>query len=58
MFDQNGRSTKNAKLSMELGELCEKSGDVESAITWYNKAADYYRQENSAVTASHCKIKV
>eukprot|EP01012_Entosiphon_sulcatum_P036212 TRINITY_DN46105_c0_g1_i1.p1 TRINITY_DN46105_c0_g1~~TRINITY_DN46105_c0_g1_i1.p1 ORF type:complete len:296 (-),score=67.10 TRINITY_DN46105_c0_g1_i1:20-880(-) len=58
IFDQGGRNGKSAKLAFDMAELFEKEEDVPNAITWYSKAADYYRQENSHTTANTCRLKV
>lgn len=61
LWDQNGRSSKSAKLANELADLFAASGtdaDIDNAIEWYDKAADYYKLEKSMATASQCKIKI
>ena len=38
--------------------MFDTAGDMDNAVTWYNKAADYYRVENSISTGNQCRLKV
>jgi alpha-soluble NSF attachment protein len=56
--DQSGQIGRSAKLANELAEMFDTAGDMDNAVTWYNKAADYYRVENSISTGNQCRLKV
>jgi len=58
LYAQDGKFSIAAKNHKNLAELCEKELDFESAITHYEKAADYYDTDNSPIGAKQCRLKV
>ncbi|KAI3819980.1 hypothetical protein L1987_13835 [Smallanthus sonchifolius] len=42
----------------EIGELYEQEQNLEQAITYYDKAADYFEYEEATISANQCKQKI
>ena len=42
----------------EIGELYEQEQNMEKAITYLERAADYYEHQDSSSSANQCKQKV
>jgi alpha-soluble NSF attachment protein len=57
-YTEEGRFSIAAKHQKELAELYEDQSDLESAISAYQTAADYYEGEGSTSAASSCLLKV
>ena len=53
-----GRLSQAAKLHEEVGKMFEDEAQYAEAIEHYGKAADLFSAENSASTASKCRISV
>ncbi len=48
----------HAPTAQDMGEIFEEQGDVEEAISFYEKAADLYSGEEVTSTSNNCKLKV
>ncbi|KRZ40882.1 Alpha-soluble NSF attachment protein, partial [Trichinella pseudospiralis] len=59
IYSEMGRFTMAAKYYMSVAELYEvECNDPEKAMHYYEKAADYYKGEESKSSANKCMLKV
>ncbi|KFD50722.1 hypothetical protein M514_08378 [Trichuris suis] len=59
IYAEEGRFSMAAKYYMNVAELCESdNSDLEKAMFYYEKAADYYKGEESKSSANKCALKV
>eukprot|EP01089_Gocevia_fonbrunei_P007171 TRINITY_DN18234_c0_g1_i1.p1 TRINITY_DN18234_c0_g1~~TRINITY_DN18234_c0_g1_i1.p1 ORF type:complete len:330 (-),score=75.41 TRINITY_DN18234_c0_g1_i1:61-960(-) len=58
LFAQDGKFSLAAKNHKTIAEMAEKENDYDLALHNYEKSAEYYDMENSAVSARACKLKV
>jgi alpha-soluble NSF attachment protein len=58
LFCDEGRFAMAAKHQKEVAELYEAEMDLESAMSHYQIAADYFEGENSTSSANQCLLKV
>ena len=49
---------KNSDAVQELAELHEKGDNLEAAMKWFEKAADFYGSESAATSANQMRLKV
>ena len=42
----------------ELAEVYEKGDNLEAAMKWFEKAADFYGSESAATSANQMRLKV
>lgn len=54
LYTTEGRFSSAAKIAKDIGEILEKESQFESAISFFQKAADFYEGENSASNAQAC----
>lgn len=50
--------TESYLLAQEIGELYESEANIEKAIDFYEKAADFFQGEEVTTSANQCKQKV
>ncbi|KAB5520165.1 hypothetical protein DKX38_024484 [Salix brachista] len=53
-----GRYSMAAKYCKEIGELYELEQNIDKAILYFEKAADYFEFQESSSLANKCKLKV
>lgn len=44
--------------TQEIAELCESEQNIEKALVYYEKSADFYESEEVTTSANQCKQKV
>ncbi|KAF7830901.1 alpha-soluble NSF attachment protein 2 [Senna tora] len=57
-FCEIGRLSMAARYFKEIAELHESEQNIEQAIVYYEKAADFYENEEVQTSANQCKQKV
>ncbi|KAG8644843.1 alpha-soluble NSF attachment protein 2 [Manihot esculenta] len=58
LFCDIGRISMAARYYKEIGELYESEANIEKAIDFYEKAADFFQGEEVTTSANQCKQKV
>lgn len=58
LFVDNGRLSMAARHCKDLAELCEKEDDLEGAVVWFGRAADFYQSENANTSVNQMRLKV
>ncbi|KAE8680890.1 Alpha-soluble NSF attachment protein [Hibiscus syriacus] len=58
MFCDIGRLSMAARYYKEIAELHESEQNIEQAIDFYEKAADFFQNEDVSTSANQCKQKV
>ncbi|CAL5190201.1 unnamed protein product [Lathyrus oleraceus] len=58
MFCDIGRISMAARYLKEIAELCESEQNIEKALVYYEKSADFYESEEVTTSANQCKQKV
>ncbi|KNC47225.1 alpha-soluble NSF attachment protein [Thecamonas trahens ATCC 50062] len=57
LFTNMGRFTVAAKHTKDIAEMYEEDQELESAINFYESAAQFYEGENSTAMATKCLLK-
>ncbi|KAI4306913.1 hypothetical protein L6164_030153 [Bauhinia variegata] len=57
-FCDIGRLSMAARYYKEIGELYESEQNIEQAIVYYEKSADFFQNEEVTTSANQCKQKV
>ncbi|AES99696.1 alpha-soluble NSF attachment protein 2 [Medicago truncatula] len=58
MFCDIGRISMAARYLKEIAEMCESEQNIERALVYYEKSADFYESEEVTTSANQCKQKV
>ncbi|XP_058748237.1 alpha-soluble NSF attachment protein 2-like [Vicia villosa] len=58
IFCDIGRISMAARYLKEIAELCESEQNIEKALVYYEKSADFYESEEVTTSANQCKQKV
>ncbi|GKV28206.1 hypothetical protein SLEP1_g37289 [Rubroshorea leprosula] len=58
LFCDIGRLSMAARYYKEIAELCESEKNLEQAIDYYEKAADFFQNEDVSTSANQCRQKV
>lgn len=58
LFTDIGRLTMAARHCKDIAEIYEKEENSEQAMTWFEKAADFYQSDNSTTSVNQMKLKV
>lgn len=58
IFCEIGRLSMAARYLKEIAELYESERNIEQAVVYYEKAADFYENEEVNTSANQCKQKV
>eukprot|EP00475_Leptophrys_vorax_P019570 TRINITY_DN26813_c0_g1_i1.p1 TRINITY_DN26813_c0_g1~~TRINITY_DN26813_c0_g1_i1.p1 ORF type:complete len:287 (-),score=56.35 TRINITY_DN26813_c0_g1_i1:225-1085(-) len=58
LFVDNGRLSMAARHCKDLAEMYEKDEDVDNAVEWFGKAADFYQTENANTSVNQMRLKV
>nr|XP_027187483.1 alpha-soluble NSF attachment protein 2-like isoform X2 [Cicer arietinum] len=58
IFCEIGRISMAARYLKEIAELCESEQNIEKALVYYEKSADFYESEEVTTSANQCKQKV
>ncbi|KDP22804.1 hypothetical protein JCGZ_00391 [Jatropha curcas] len=58
IFLEMGRYSMAAKNCKEIGELYEHEDNIEEAIIYFERAADYFEYQDASSSANQCKQKV
>ncbi|PHT43151.1 Alpha-soluble NSF attachment protein [Capsicum baccatum] len=58
MFLDNGKLSMSARYYKEIAELYEQEQNLEQAITYNEKAADLFQNEDVTSSANQCKQKI
>ena len=57
LFVDMGRLNMAAKNLQQMAEVYEKDNDVDTAITFYQRAAEFYSTEDQTSTGNNCTLK-
>ena len=57
LFVDMGRLNMAAKNLQQMAEVYEKDNDVDSAITFYQRAAELFSTEDQTSTGNNCTLK-
>lgn len=58
MFCDIGRISMAARYLKEIAEMCESEQNIERALVYFEKSADFYESEEVTTSANQCKQKV
>ncbi|CAI8586367.1 unnamed protein product [Vicia faba] len=58
IFCDIGRISMAARYLKEIAELCESEQNIEKALVYYEKSADFYESEEVTTSSNQCKQKV
>eukprot|EP00271_Cylindrocystis_brebissonii_P014421 TRINITY_DN35774_c0_g1_i1.p1 TRINITY_DN35774_c0_g1~~TRINITY_DN35774_c0_g1_i1.p1 ORF type:complete len:289 (+),score=76.10 TRINITY_DN35774_c0_g1_i1:348-1214(+) len=58
IYMDNGRLSMAARNCKDIAEMCEKEEEIEAAVKWYERAADFYASESAQTSVNQMRIKV
>ncbi|KAI4356103.1 hypothetical protein L6164_000149 [Bauhinia variegata] len=58
IYTEMGRHSMAAKYCKEIGELYQQDQDIENAILYFERAAEFFDLGNATTSANQCNLKV
>ncbi|KAI7744933.1 hypothetical protein M8C21_016832, partial [Ambrosia artemisiifolia] len=58
LYMEIGRLSMSARFCKEIAELYEQQQNLEKAMDYYDKAADFYQGEEVSSSANQCRLKI